>query len=124
MKTIFLIEDSKTLLMCLKQSLMDNGYRVETAENGKIAIDKVKSGLKPDLIITDINMPEMDGLEFIRQARQVLRFTPILTLTTETQQAKRDQARQLGATGWLVKPISSPSLLKVIEKVLPDLQRA
>lgn len=124
MKTLLLVEDSKTLLMVLKQNLEGNGFKVETAENGRIAFGMIMKGLRPDLVITDINMPEMDGLELIKNIRPILRFTPILTLTTETQQAKRDEARKYGATGWLVKPISSQSLLNVIGKVLPNLQSA
>jgi two-component system chemotaxis response regulator CheY len=84
-----------------------------------IAFDKLKSGLKPDLIITDINMPNMNGIEFIKKARTILRFTPILALTTESQQGKRDEAKQSGATGWLVKPVGGQDLIKVIKQVVP-----
>jgi two-component system, chemotaxis family, chemotaxis protein CheY len=61
----------------------------------------------------------MDGIEFIRNVRKVLRFTPILALTTESQQAKRDEAKKLGASGWLVKPVGGAELVKVIKQVLP-----
>lgn len=119
MQTIFLIDDSATMLMSLKSSLQMSGYQVETATNGVEAMTKIKSGLKPNLIITDINMPQMNGIEFIRNARPLLRFTPILVLTTESQVAKRDEAKKLGATGWLVKPVAATDLLKVIKQVLP-----
>jgi two-component system chemotaxis response regulator CheY len=119
MKTILLIDDSTTMLMSLQASLKISGFQVETASDGVQAMSKLKSGLKPDLVITDINMPHMDGLTFIGQARQLLRFTPILALTTEGQQAKRDQAKKLGATGWLLKPAAGADLLKVIKQVLP-----
>jgi len=119
MKTIFIIDDSATMVMSLKSSLEIAGFKVETAADGELAMAKITAGLKPDLIITDINMPKMDGLELIRNARKVLRFTPILTLTTESQQAKRDEAKKLGATGWLVKPVSGVELVKVIRQVLP-----
>jgi two-component system, chemotaxis family, chemotaxis protein CheY len=119
MKTIFLVDDSATMLMSLKSSLEISGFKVETAADGEQAMAKIGKGLKPDLIITDINMPKMDGIELIRNARKVLRFTPILTLTTESQQAKRDEAKKLGASGWLVKPIGSADLVKVIKQVLP-----
>jgi len=118
MKTIFIVDDSLTMLMSLKTSLQISGYVVETASDGKQAMDKLLSGLKPDLIITDINMPNMDGIEFIRQARTRLRFTPILTLTTEGQQAKRDEARKLGASGWMLKPVSGTDMMKVIQQLL------
>jgi two-component system, chemotaxis family, chemotaxis protein CheY len=119
MKTIFLVDDSATMVMSLKCSLEISGFKVETAADGEQAMDKINKGLKPDLIITDINMPKMDGIELIRNARKILRFTPILTLTTESQQAKRDEAKKLGATGWLVKPIGGADLIKVVKQLLP-----
>jgi two-component system chemotaxis response regulator CheY len=118
-KMIFLIDDSSVMLASVKQNLEIAGFTVETAKDGLEAFQRVKSGLKPDLIITDINMPNMNGIEFIRNARTVLRFTPILVLTTESQTAKRDEAKKLGATGWLVKPVSGGDLLKVIKQVVP-----
>ena len=119
MKTIFIVDDSTTMIMSLKSSLEMSGFKVETAGDGEAAMGKINGGLKPDLIITDINMPRMDGLELIKNARKVLRFTPILTLTTESQQSKRDEAKKLGASGWLVKPVGGAELVKVIRQVLP-----
>ena len=119
MKSVFLVDDSTTMLMSLKSTLEIGGFKVDTAGDGEQAMTKLKAGLKPDLIITDINMPKMDGLTLISKARKVLRFTPILALTTESQQVKRDEAKRLGATGWLVKPVSGTDLLKVVKQVLP-----
>ena len=119
MKTILVVDDSATMVLSVKQTLEMAGYRVETANDGRKAFEMIERGLKPDLIITDINMPQMNGIEFIRNARKVLRFTPILTLTTESQQTKRDEAKKLGATGWLVKPVGGQDLLKVVSQVLP-----
>ena len=119
MKCIFLVDDSMTMLMSLKNTLEISGFKVETASDGLQAITKIKTGFKPDLMITDINMPKMDGIELIKNTRQILRFTPILALTTESQQAKRDEAKKLGASGWLVKPIGGGDLVKVIKQVLP-----
>jgi two-component system chemotaxis response regulator CheY len=120
-KTILIVDDSATMLMSLKSSLSLGGYQVETASNGLQAIDKLKAGLKPSLILTDINMPVMGGLELIGKVRAMpgCRFFPILTLTTESATAKRDEGRRLGATGWLVKPISGGDLLKVVKQLLP-----
>jgi two-component system chemotaxis response regulator CheY len=120
-KTILIVDDSATMIMSVKSTLEMNGFHVETANDGVQALGKLKSGTRPDLIITDINMPNMDGLELIRNVKLMpgFRFTPILTLTTESQAAKRDEAKKLGATGWLVKPISGPDLVKVIKQVLP-----
>lgn len=119
MKTILVVDDSSTMVMSLRSSLEISGFKVETAGDGQQGLDKLKGGVKPDLIITDINMPRMDGLEFIQHTRKLLRFTPILVLTTESQQAKRDEAKKLGASGWLVKPIGGADLVKVIKQVLP-----
>lgn len=119
MKTVFLVDDSATMLMSLKGTLQMSGFKIETAGDGEAALGKLKAGLKPDLIITDINMPKMDGLSLIREARKLLRFTPILALTTESQQAKRDEAKKSGATGWLVKPVGGADLVKIIKQVLP-----
>jgi two-component system chemotaxis response regulator CheY len=120
-KTILVVDDAATMVMSLKTSLEIAGFKVETANDGVQAMDKLKGGIKPDLIITDINMPNMGGIEFIGKARALpgMRFVPILALTTESQQAKRDEAKKLGATGWLLKPTSGADLVKVIKQVLP-----
>ena len=120
-KTILIVDDSATMLMSVKSSLEINGFWVESATDGVEALNKLNSGIKPDLIITDINMPNMDGLELIKQVKAIpaFRFTPILTLTTESQAAKRDEGKRLGATGWLVKPLAGNELVKVIRQVLP-----
>lgn len=120
-KTVMVVDDSATMVMSLKASLEMAGFKVETAGDGQQALDKLKKGFKPDLIITDINMPNMGGMDFIRNARALpgFRFLPILALTTESQQTKRDEAKKLGATGWLVKPVGGTDLVKVIKQVLP-----
>lgn len=120
-KTILIVDDSATMLMSLKSTLSMGGFQVETATNGQLAFDKLKAGFKPDLVVTDINMPVMGGLELIGKVRALpgCRFFPILTLTTESETAKRDEGRRLGATGWLVKPIGGNDLLKVIKQLLP-----
>ena len=120
-KTILIVDDSATMLMSLKSSLSLGGFQVESASNGQEALDKLKAGLKPALILTDINMPVMGGLELIGKVRALpgCRFFPILTLTTESQTAKRDEGRRLGATGWLVTPVDGGELIKIIKQILP-----
>jgi two-component system, chemotaxis family, chemotaxis protein CheY len=120
-KIILIVDDSVTMLMSLKTTLSLGGFQVETANNGQLAIDKLNAGLKPHLIVTDINMPVMGGLEMIGKVRALpgCRFFPILTLTTESETAKRNEGRKLGATGWLVKPVSGGDLLKVVKQLLP-----
>lgn len=120
-KTILVVDDSPTMTMSVKSSLEMHGFAVETAAGGEAALNKLQGGLRPHLIITDINMPKMDGLELIRRVKAMpgFRFTPILTLTTESDSNKRDEGKRLGATGWLVKPILSQDLLKVVKQVVP-----
>lgn len=120
-KTIMIVDDSSTMLMSLRNSLEIAGFKVLEANDGSVALKTLQGGAKPDLIITDINMPNMGGIEFIGKARAVtgLRFIPILALTTESQQGKRDEAKKLGATGWLLKPVSGTDLNKIIKQVLP-----
>lgn len=117
MKTVLLVDDSTTMLMSMKAGLEISGFKVEVASDGEQAMHKLQAGLKPDIIITDIHMPRMDGIEFIRQARAKLRFTPILALTTEGQKQHRDEARRLGATGWMLKPAKGSDLMKLIHQV-------
>jgi two-component system chemotaxis response regulator CheY len=118
---ILVVDDSITMVMSLKTTLTMNGFEVETASNGQAALDKLNVGIKPNLIITDINMPVMGGFELIGKLRAMpgLKFIPILTLTTESDTAKREEGKRAGATGWIVKPVSGDDLIRVIKKVLP-----
>ncbi len=120
MKTILCVDDSTTVLLSLTAILNKAGYIAEKASSGDEALTKLKGTLKPDLIITDLNMPGMNGIEFIKQVRMLanLRFVPILFLTTESQQSKRAEAKAAGATGWLVKPVNGDELLNTIKLVL------
>lgn len=120
-KTIMVIDDSATMRLSLKSALELSGFKVECAGDGVLALNQLKAGFKPDLIITDINMPNMGGLEFMKKLRTLpgFRFVPVLALTTESKQEKRDEAKKNGATGWLVKPVTGPDLVKVIKQVLP-----
>ncbi len=120
MKTIMLVDDSTTLLMSMKVILEKAGYAVETATGGDLALGKLKT-MKPNLLITDLNMPGMDGITLIREVKKLptCRFMPVLVMTTESQQSKRDEARGAGATGWLVKPVKPEELQAVLKKLLP-----
>lgn len=120
-KTILVVDDSGTMVLSLKNTLEIAGFSVLTASDGLKGMERLQAGPKPDLIITDINMPNMNGIEFIGKVRSTpgYRFTPILVLTTESQQARRDEAKRLGATGWMVKPVGGADLLKIVRQVLP-----
>ncbi|TGG93300.1 response regulator [Natronospirillum operosum] len=121
MKKVMIVDDSPTILMSVSGVLERHNLEPATAKDAEEAVSLLEAGLKPDLIISDLNMPGMNGIEFVKKVRGMtgLRFTPVLMLTTESQQAKRDEARQAGATGWLVKPVQGEQLMQVIRKVLP-----
>jgi two-component system chemotaxis response regulator CheY len=120
MKTVFCVDDSTTVLLSLSAILRKAGYAAEKAASAEEALSKLKGGLKPDLVITDLNMPGKNGIELIKEVRQMptMRFVPILFLTTESQQAKRAEAKAAGASGWLVKPVNGEDLLNTIRLVL------
>lgn len=120
-KTIFLVDDSATIRMSMEANIKQAGFNVQSAEDGVKALAKLKSGFKPDLIITDINMPNMGGIEFITNVRLLsgFKFLPIITLTTESGQNRKDEGKKAGATGWLVKPVSGAELIKIIKQLLP-----
>jgi len=122
MTTVMLVDDSATMLMSLKSILTKAGYSVETAGHGKEALDKLGKGVKPNLIISDVNMPNMDGITFLKtvKAMPAYRFTPVIMLTTENQEAKKREGQLAGAKAWVVKPFQPPTLLSAVEKlVLP-----
>lgn len=102
-------------------TLSSVGYQVVEAGNGTEAVGKVNGGTKPDLVVTDLNMPEMDGISLIKEIRKMpaLKFTPILMLTTEASDDKKKTGQAAGATGWIVKPFNPEQLMAVIKKVLP-----
>jgi two-component system chemotaxis response regulator CheY len=95
------------------------GYEVIQACDGKEAL-KLIEGKKVDLVIADVNMPNMDGITLVKSLREQAdyKFTPILMLTTESQESKRQQGKVAGATGWIVKPFNPEQLLNVVKKVL------
>lgn len=123
MGVILLVDDSPTILASMSEILKRSGFSVETCANAEAALTKVRGGVAPGLVITDYHMPGMDGVQLIRELRKLgpTRFAPMLVLTTESQQEKRDEARAAGATGWLVKPVQAAALLQVIQKVAPAL---
>ena len=121
MPAILVLDDSATMVMSLSRVLKSAGYEVVTASNGKEGMAKLAGGLKPSVILTDINMPQMDGIAFIKEARKSAstRFTPIIVLTTESGGQKRDEARAAGASAWLTKPTEPNELLTALKQLLP-----
>lgn len=120
MKTIFLVDDSATILLSISGILSRAGYATEKAASGEEALKKFQSGVKADLLITDLNMPGMNGIDLIKQVRQLpaYKFMPILFLTTESQQSRKMEAKAAGASGWIVKPATADDLLNTIKLVL------
>jgi two-component system chemotaxis response regulator CheY len=120
MKTILLVDDSATILLSISNILTKAGYAVEKAANAELGLAKFKANTKIDLLISDLNMPGMNGIDFIKEVRKLpgYKFMPILFLTTESQQAKRAEAKAAGASGWLVKPATADDLLNTIKLVL------
>jgi two-component system chemotaxis response regulator CheY len=119
-KRILTIDDSKTIRDMLMLTLSGAGFDVLQAVDGQDGLDVLGSD-RVDVIITDINMPRMDGYEVIRQLRKnaVHKSTPILVLTTESDVEKRNLARDAGATGWMVKPFDPERLIATVRKVAP-----
>ena len=126
-KAILLVDDSMLMLATVKAKLDLAGLliRVEKAEDGVVALAQIAAGLKPDLVITDMNMPNMGGLELVKGIRALpkLRFIPIIALTTESAAAKREEGKKNGVTAWIVKPANTAELLAVIKYVLPGVAR-
>ncbi len=120
-KTALVVDDSRTMRQMVAFTLTNAGFTVIEAEDGKDAVSKVAAGTKLDIVVTDLNMPEMDGITLIKELRQLTayKFTPILMLTTESALEKKKEGKEAGATGWIVKPFNPEVLLKTIAKVLP-----
>ena len=119
-KRILTIDDSKTMRDMLMLTLAEAGFDVLQAVDGQDGLD-VLVNERVDVVITDINMPRMDGYEVIRQLRSKPEHkdTPILVLTTESEADKRNLAREAGATGWMVKPFDPDRLVETVRKVVP-----
>ncbi len=119
-KRILTVDDSKTMRDMVSFTLKGAGFDVVEAEDGVHALS-VLDGTNVDLIITDINMPNMDGVTLVRRVRggSSHRSVPILILTTEGSDAKKADGRSAGATGWIVKPFAPDKLLQVVNKVCP-----
>lgn len=120
-QTVLIVDDSVTMRDMVAFTLTGAGFQVVKAGDGNEAVGKLTNGSKPDLVVTDLNMPGMDGISLIREIRKMptLKFTPILMLTTESSDDKKAEGRAAGATGWIVKPFNPEQFLKVLKKVLP-----
>lgn len=119
-KRVLIVDDSPSLRTMVSYTLRDAGYEVMEAEDGNEALAMAKDNDVATLVVTDIKMPYMDGLELVRELRklQSYKFVPILALTTEGSEETKLAGKKAGVTGWMVKPFDPESLLSTIKKVL------
>jgi two-component system chemotaxis response regulator CheY len=119
-KTILIVDDSASLRTVVKLALTRAGYEVIEAGDGRDAIAKLDQAAKVNLIVSDVNMPVMDGIAFVKQVKAHPRhkFTPVIMLTTEGQDEKKQLGRAAGAKAWIVKPFNPPQLLDAVSKLI------
>jgi two-component system chemotaxis response regulator CheY len=120
LRKILIVDDAVSMRQMVSFTLKQGGYEVVEAEHGRDALNKLQNNTV-DLIITDLNMPVMDGITLIQNVRKMpsMKSKPILMLTTEGLAAKKEQGKAAGATGWIVKPFDPDKLLQTLAKVLP-----
>ena len=118
-KTIMTVDDSASIRLMVNFTLKQIGYDIVEASNGDEALRKL-SKTKIHMLITDVNMPELDGISLVKKVREMpeYKFIPILVLTTESQSEKRREGKEAGATGWIVKPFKPDQLIAVVKKVM------
>ena len=121
-KYIVVIDDSPTVRTSVEFAIKSLGFPVQHAENGIDALKKIKAikdnGDDTALLVCDINMPQMDGITFIKEFRKNDKFTPIVVLTTESEEGKINEGKEAGAAGWIVKPFQPADLVSVAERFL------
>lgn len=118
-KKVLVVDDSRAIRQSIAFVLEQNGYEVVEASDGVTGLAKLDEN-QVDLIITDVNMPNMDGITFIKRTRELeaFRFVPILVLTTESQKSVMEEGKAAGATGWIVKPFSTDKLMSAVRRVV------
>ena len=120
-KTILVVDDSSSLRALVKLSLGRAGYDVLEAADGRQALAQLDQAAKVHLVVSDVNMPAMDGIAFLQEVKKHPRhrFTPVIMLTTEDSGSRMAQAKAAGAKAWLLKPFNPPMLLDAVSRVLP-----
>ena len=119
-KTILVVDDSSSLRTVVKMALTRAGYDVLEAGDGRQALAELDKAAKVNLIVSDLNMPNMDGITFVTEVKKHARhkFTPVIMLTTEGQDAKKEQGRAAGARAWILRPFNPPQLLDAVSKLI------
>ena len=117
-KRILAVDDSESIRDMVSMTLEGAGYEVQTAVDGEDGVAKADASI--DMVITDLNMPKLDGIGLIKQLRAAPHFAgkPIVMLTTESQDSKKAEGKAAGATGWIVKPFKAPQLIAVVKKLV------
>lgn len=117
-KKVLIADDSTSMRQMIEFTLSDAGYTVVQSVDGEDAVTKFSADV--NLVITDLNMPKMNGIDLIKKIRggSVNKFVPIIMLTTESEQSKKDEGKKAGATAWIVKPFTPENLLETIKKVI------
>ena len=118
-KMILIVDDSATIRQVVGMTLKGAGYEVMEASDGKDALKKL-DGKKINLIISDVNMPNMDGITFVKEAKKLAnyKFTPVIMLTTESQDSKKQEGQAAGAKAWVVKPFQPEQMLAAVAKLI------
>ncbi len=118
-KTILIVDDSATIRQVVGMTLKGAGYEVMEASDGKDALNKL-DGKKINLIISDVNMPNMDGITFVKEAKKLAnyKFTPVIMMTTESQDSKKQEGQAAGAKAWVVKPFQPEQMLAAVAKLI------
>jgi two-component system, chemotaxis family, chemotaxis protein CheY len=118
-KTILIVDDSMSMRQTLAIALRSVGYNVVEAQDGRDALNKL-DGSKFNLIISDVNMPNLDGINFVKNVKQLnnYKFTPVIMLTTEADETKKLEGKAAGVRAWIVKPFQPPTLLDAVAKLV------
>lgn len=119
-KNILVVDDSESIREVVATALEEAGYEATKAIDGQDGLIKLQEAKEIRLVISDLNMPNMDGISFLKAIRQIEKFKylPIVILTTEAQETKKREAQQAGATGWIIKPFEKNKLIAIVKKVL------
>lgn len=120
-KVIMIVDDSASIRQVVSMTLKGAGFEVLTANDGKDALAKLQATKERiNLLITDVNMPNMDGITLVKEAKKLaaFKFTPMMMLTTEASDTKKQEGRAAGAKAWLVKPFQPPMLLTAVSKLI------
>jgi len=118
-KRILIVDDSASIRQVVTIALEGAGYEVIAAQDGRDALDKLDGG-KIHLVISDVNMPNMDGISFVKAFRELpaYKFTPVIMLTTESEESKKAEGKAAGAKAWVVKPFQPPTMLAAVAKLI------